>query len=236
MPFRLTQGFSKRPSVGTILLLAAAVLFAFVTGAVSVTAQTADDHGDDINNATNLRLGSSVAGRIDPGDDRDVFKLDLSGTSGTTDVWIYTTGELDTLGELYDSNVDLLTSDDDTTSGSEVIDTNFRIPRTLAPGVYYVSVQSAGRVATGDYTLHVKADDHGHYLDTATTLLLGDSAAGRIDPGFDLDLFKLDLSGTSGTTDVWIYTTGATLTHGVGLYDSNGTCSQATTTPPVAVR
>ena len=128
MPFRLTQCFSKRPSVGRILLLAAAVLFAFVTGAGSVTAQTADDHGDDINNATNLPLGSSVAGRIDPGDDLDIFKLDLSGASGTTHVWIYTTGNLDTLGGLYDSNGNLLTSDDDTTSGSEVIDTNFRIP------------------------------------------------------------------------------------------------------------
>ena len=208
MRFRLTQGFSKQPSVARMLLLAAAVLFCCVTGAGNVTAQTADDHGDDINNATNLPLGSSVAGRIDPGDDRDVFKLDLSGASGATDVWIYTTGNLDTLGGLYDSNGNLLTDDDDTTSGSEVIDTNFRIPQPLAPGVYYVSVQSAGSVATGDYTLHAKADDHGYYLDTATTLLLGDSAAGRIDPGFDRDVFKLDLSGTSGTTDVWIYTTG----------------------------
>ena len=221
MPFRLTQDFSKRPSVGRILLLAAAVLFGFVTGAGSVTAQTADDHGDYFNNATNLRLGSSVAGRIDPGDDLDVFKLDLSGTSRTTDVWIYTTGELNTLGWLYDSNGDLLTSNDDTTSGSEVIDTNFRIPWTLAPGVYYVFVQSADGMATGDYTLHAKADDHGRYFDTATTLLLGDSAAGRIDPGDDRDIFKLDLSGTSGTTDVWIYTTGELDTRG-WLYDSNG--------------
>ena len=221
MPFSLTQGFSKRPSVGRILLLAAAVLFTFVTGVGSVTAQTADDHGDDINNATNLPLGSSVAGRIDPGDDLDIFKLDLSGASGTTHVWIYTTGNLDTLGGLYDSNGNLLTSDDDTTSGSEVIDTNFRIPRPLAPGVYYVSVQSADRMATGDYTLHAKADDHGHYLQTATTLLLEDSAAGRIDPGYDRDVFKLDLSGTSGTTDVWIYTTGELDTQG-WLYDSNG--------------
>ena len=220
MPFRLTQDFSKRPSVGRILLLAAAVLFGFVTGAGSVTAQTADDHGDYFNNATNLRLGSSVAGRIDPGDDLDVFKLDLSGTSRTTDVWIYTTGELNTLGWLYDSNGDLLTSNDDTTSGSEVIDTNFRIPWTLAPGVYYVFVQSADGMATGDYTLHAKADDHGRYFDTATTLLLGDSAAGRIDPGDDRDVFKLDLSGTSGTTDVWIYTTGELNTQG-WLYDSN---------------
>ena len=220
MPFSLTQGFSQRPSVGRILLLAAAVLFAFVTGVGSVTAQTADDHGDDINNATNLPLGSSVAGRIDPGDDRDIFKLDLSGASGNTHVWVYTTGELDTLGGLYDSNGNLLTSNDDTTSGSEVIDTNFRIPWTLAPGVYYVSVRSADRMATGDYTLHAEADDHGQSFDTATTLLLGDSTAGRIDPEYDRDVFKLDLSGTSGTTDVWIYTTGELDTRG-WLYDSN---------------
>ena len=220
MPFRLTQGFSKRPSVGRILLVVVAVLFAFVTGAGSVTAQTADGHGDSINNATNLALGSSVAGRIDPGDDRDMFKLDLSGASGTTDVWIYTTGDLDTLGELYDSN-GLLTRNDDTTSGSEVIDTNFRIPWTLAPGIYYVLVWSADRMATGDYTLHAKADDHGHYFQTATTLLLGDSAGGRIDPGYDRDVFELDLSGTSGTTDVWIYTTGELDTWG-WLFDSNG--------------
>ena len=180
----------------------------------------ADDHGQYLSTATTLLLGDSAAGRIDPGYDLDVFKLDLSGTSGTTDVWIYTTGELDTSGALYDSDVNLLTSDDDTTSGSEVIDTNFRIPWTLAPGVYYVSVVSADRVATGDYTLHAKADDHGQYLSTATTLLLGDSAAGRIDPGYDLDVFKLDLSGTSGTTDVWIYTTGELDTSGA-LYDSN---------------
>ena len=222
MPFSLTQGFSlsKRPPVGRILLLVAAVLFAFVTAVGSVTAQTADDHGDDINNATNLPLGSSVAGRIDPGDDLDIFKMDLSGASGNTHVWVYTTGELDTLGGLYDSNGDLLTGNDDTTSGSEVIDTNFRIPWTLAPGVYFVSVRSADRMATGDYTLHAKADDHGQSFDIATTLLLGDSTAGRIDPEYDRDVFKLDLSGTSGTTDVWIYTTGELDTRG-WLYDSN---------------
>ena len=221
MPFSLTQGFSKRPSVGRILPLAAAVLFCFILSIGSVTAQTADDHGDDFNNATNLPLGSSITGRIDPGDDRDVFKLDLSGASGNTHVWVYTTGELDTSGALYDSNGNLLTDNDDTTSGSEVIDTNFRIPWTLAPGVYYVSVVSADRLATGDYTLHAKADDHGHSFDTATTLLLGDSAAGSIDPEYDRDMFKLDLSGASGNTHVWVYTTGELDTSGA-LYDSNG--------------
>ena len=221
MRFRLTRRFCRRPLAGRIILLAASLFFCFIPGVGSVTAQTTDDHGDYLNDATNLPLGSSIAGRIDPGDDRDVFKLNLSGASGNTSVWIYTTGDLDTQGGLYDSDGDLLAGNDDTTTSSGVIvETNFRIPRTLAPGVYYVSVRSAYRVATGDYTLHAMADDHGHSSDAATTLALGASSAGRIDPGFDRDVFKLDLSGASGTTDVWIYTTGDLDTRG-WMYDAN---------------
>ena len=214
MRFRLTQSFSSWPSVGQLLLLAASLFFCFITGVGSVTAQTTDDHGNSLSDATNLPLGSSIAGRIDPGDDLDVFKLDLSGASGYTHFWIYTTGTLDTLGGLYDSNGDLLEFDDDTTSGGVIVETNFRIPGTLAPGVYYVGVYSADLTTTGDYTLHAKSDDHGGFLDTATTLALGSSVAGHIDPGFDWDIFKLDLSGESETTDVWIYTTGDLDTQG----------------------
>ena len=222
MSFRLTRRFSRGPAVGRIFLLAALLFFCFITGLGSVTAQTTDDHGNYLSDATNLPLGSSITGRISPGDDLDVFRLDLSGASGTTHVWLYTTGNLDTWGGLYDSTGTLLVSDNDTTTSSGVIvETNFRIPRTLAPGVYYVGVRSADRMTTGDYTLHAKADDHGGFLDTATTLALGSSAAGHIDPGFDRDFFKLDLSGGSGNTHVSIYTAGSLDTQG-WLYDSNG--------------
>ena len=78
--------------------------------------QTADDHGDFFGTATGLALGSSKAGRIDPGDERDVFKLDLSGASGDTDVWIYTTGDLNTVGELSGSGGEMLASNDYLTS------------------------------------------------------------------------------------------------------------------------
>ena len=221
MRFRLTRRFRRRPLAGRILLLAASLLFCFIPSAGSVTAQTADDHGNSLSDATNLPLGSSIAGRIDPGDDLDVFRLDLSSTSGNTHVWLYTTGDLDTLGGLYDSNINLIASNDDTTtSGGVIAETNFRIPRTLAPGVYYVGVESADHTTAGEYTLHTQADDHGHFLDTTTALALGASVSGRIDPGFDWEVFKLDLSGTSGTTDVWIYTTGDLDTRG-WLYDSN---------------
>ena len=208
--------------VGRILLLTVAVSFCFILGTGNAGAQTADDHGNTISTATTLGLGSSLAGRIDPGFDEDVFKLDLSGASGNTHVWIYTTGSLDTLGGLYDRRGTVLYANDDTTSGGVVVDTNFRIPRTLAPGVYYVAVFSADGTTTGNYTLHAKADDHGvYFLDTVTTLRLDSPIAGRIDPGFDGDLFKLDLSGAPGNTHVWVYTTGTFDTWG-GLYDSRG--------------
>ena len=191
------------------------------TGDYTLHAKT-DDHGQLFSVATTLALGSSVAGRIAPGFDRDVFKLDLSGASGNTHVSIYTAGSLDTQGWLYDSNEDLLARNDDTTSGGVIVETNFRIPWTLEPGVYYVSVRSADRVATGDYTIYFQAriDDHGTSFQTATTLPLGSSIAGRINSGDDRDVFKLDLSGASGTTDVWIYTTGDLDTRG-WLYDAN---------------
>ena len=218
MSFKADTGVFRWPSV---LLLAATLLFCFIPGAGSVTAQTGDDHGNDFNAATSLALGSSTTGRIDPGSDRDVFKLDLSGTAGPTHVWIHTTGGLDTRGWLYDHDGSRLTGDDNTTSDGVIVETNFRIPRTLAPGVYYISVRNADGVTTGDYTVHAMADDHGNYFAVATALALGGSAAGRIEPGFDRDVFELDLSGTAGITDVWIYTTGGLDTRG-WLYDSDG--------------
>ena len=221
MRFKLTQRASRMPSVVKMLLLAAAVFFCFISGADGITAQTTDDHGNDFSNATNLPLGSSIAGRIGPGNDVDFFKLDLSGEPGSTRVWIYTTGSLDTLGRLFNSSGDLITADDDTTVGDRIVDLNFDILRTLAPGVYYVSVLSADGTTTGGYTLHAKIDDHGGSYSTATLLPLGSSIAGRIDPGNDRDVFRLDLSGTSGTTDVWIYATGELNTRG-WLYDSSG--------------
>ncbi len=218
------RSVSKLPPVGRILLLVAAVSLCFILGTGSSGAQS-DDHGNTISTATPLTLGASAGGRIAPGFDQDFFKLDLSGAPGDTHLWIYTTGDLDTRGWLYDSRGDLLASNDGTTdvttSGGEIVDTNFRIPWTLAPGVYYVGVTSAVRGATGNYILHAKADDHGHFIETATILPLGSSAAGRIGLGFDRDFFKLDLSATPGATDVWIYTTGGLDTRG-WLYDSNG--------------
>ncbi len=192
MRFRLTRGFSRRLPVGRIFLLAALLFFCFITGVGSVTAQTVDDHGNDFNNdATDLPLGSSITGRIDPGDDQDVFKLDLSGAPGITDVWIYTTGNLDTQGELYDSSRGLIARNDN----SYIVwrETSFSIRSNLPGGIYYLEVQSRDG-AIGDYTLHAEAvTDPGATRRTAAALHLGSPTPGMIDTAKDSDYFKFVL-------------------------------------------
>ena len=168
------------------------MLFCCVTGAGSVAAQTTDDHGNSFSDATDLSLGSSVAGRIDPGDDRDVFKLDLSGISGTTDVWIYTTGSLDTRGWLYDSNEDLLAYNDDSLLVGRKYSFNLR--RSLSSGVYYLLVRSYNE-AIGDYTLHAGVvTDPGNTTGTAAALNLDSLTPGIIDTASDADYFRLNLA------------------------------------------
>ena len=108
-----TDSVSARRSVSLplparLLLLSVSFFLLLILNTVGVGAQTADDHGSTFGSATPLLLGSSIDGRIDPGNDVDVFRLDLSGRTGTTDVWIYTTGEFDTWGELYDSSGTLI--------------------------------------------------------------------------------------------------------------------------------
>ena len=128
---------------------------------------------DTFAEATPISLESSIAGRIDPTDpgsdpDVDAFSLDLSGRQGVTDVWIYTTGDLDTAGGLYDlsNNNPFLWNDDSSIVGRQY---NFHLRATLAPGTYYVGVFSADKVTTGSYTLHAEAvTDHGSTVGAAT--------------------------------------------------------------------
>ena len=156
-----------------------------------------DDHGTSFPTATALTLGSSIAGHINSGDDQDVFKLDLSGTSGTTDVWIYATGELNTRGWLYDSSGDLLVFNNDSyTAGRE---TSFSLRRNLPRGVYYIFVRiwltADGDFATGYYTLHAEAvTGPGSATGTSATLSLDSPTPGTVDRAGDADYFRLDLA------------------------------------------
>ena len=169
--------------------------------------QAADDHGNYLSNATPLPLGSSVAGRIDPSDDLDVFKLDLSRRSGATDVWLYTTGDLDTVGGLYDSEGELIVVNGngligDMSANFSYLGTSSHLRWVLPRGIYYVAVRSqrdrtTGNRPTGDYRVHAQVvRDPGTTRSTAMHLNLGSLAPGTIDTTRDTDYFRVDLSAS----------------------------------------
>ena len=107
-----------------------------------------DNHGNTIATATTLTLtvDTSVSGRIDPADDVDYFRIDIS-TSIFVD--IFTTGGLNTVGRLINSVGTELTSDDQSGTND-----NFLIRRLLERGTYYIEVSGSG-TETGNYDLRV---------------------------------------------------------------------------------
>ena len=180
----------------------------------------ADDHGDTRSDATDLALGSSVQGQIEEGDDDDYFKVQVTEAGTLT---VYTTGSLDTRGELQASDGGILASDDDGGDGG-----NFRIAHDVGPGAYYVRVSSDG-TATGSYVVLASfvaevlpppppADDHGDARSDATDLALGSSVQGQIEEGDDDDYFRVQVTEAGTLT---VYTTGNLDTVGE-LQASNG--------------
>ena len=172
-----------------------------------------DDHGDTRSDATVLALESSVQGQIEEGDDDDYFRAQVTQAGTLT---VYTTGSLDTRGELQASDGSVLASDDDGGDGN-----NFRIVHDVGPGTYYVRVRSFG-TATGSYVVLASfaaemlpppppADDHGDTRSDATGLALGSSVQGEIEEGTDDDYFRVRVTEAGTLT---LYTTGSLDTRG----------------------
>lgn len=162
-----------------------------------------DDHGNRPLDATLYEhYGVSESGRLETTGDADVFRLDLEGRA---DVEVRSSGRLDTLGILYDSDGNVLAEDDD--AGSDL---NFRILRTLDGGVYYIEVASDFDV--GDYKMTARirrqGDDHGDTSGASTFLPLGVRATGRVAPAEETDVFRIEVpeatglrAGTAGPAD-----------------------------------
>ncbi len=193
MSLALGQRPSSLPWALRAFVLAVSVVFCMAPNTSGVGGQTSDDHGDTIATASDLPFRSSIEGRIDPANDEDVFRLDLTEESGTTDVWIYTTGDLDTVGRLLDGNGNWLVRNDD----SFIIGrwTNFHLRASLPKGLYYVEVSSYRGQFTGDYTLYTEAvTDPGSTIDTATRLSLDSPTPGTIGTAGDADYFRLEFT------------------------------------------
>ena len=132
-----------------------------VAAAAMTPTQPADDHGDSFANATSLAVDGRQSGRINPAGESDYFRVRVS-ESGTLSV--YTTGDLDTRGYLYDSNERQLASNDDGGLGDG---SNFRIQREVDAGTYYVRVEAYFRDATGAYGIHAEFEASTEPPDTS---------------------------------------------------------------------
>ena len=86
---------------------------------------------------------------------------------------------------------------------------------------YAVQVRAVNSDGDGGWSGAVPqtTTDHGGTQGTATPAALGDDLPGTIDPPDDVDFFSFTVAAR---TDVWLYTTGDTNTHGY-LYNSSGT-------------
>ena len=166
----------------------------------TTTSSTPADHGDDRVTATSVMPATSVVPRervwgvIDPADDEDYFSFSVSRT---TDYWIYARGDLDTVGELLDSDGMSIVSDD---YGSVLPNPdNFFIWRKLQPGTYYIKVTGYGPTDE-PYVLRIK-EVRGHHVQKSNADSSGArrlSPAATIDPEDDEDYFKLQLSHDNG--------------------------------------
>ena len=187
------------PFAWRTLLLASAFFACLVLSADHVRGQTPPDdpspdlHADNPFQATFVPFGSSVDGRIDPSYDIDFFVFDLSDQPGPTDVWIYTTGDLDSLGGLFDSNLDLLWVNDDSRVDGRRL--SFHIRAILEPDYYFVLVRSWRSLSVGDYTLHIEpVVNPSDSSDTPTQLELSVPIPGRFDARRETHHFRFDIT------------------------------------------
>ena len=177
----------------------------------ATTSATPEDHGGTRTDATSVTAGSRVWGVIDPSEDEDYFSFTVSSTA---DYWIYTLGDLDTLGELLDSDGDSIESDD--FGGVLPNPDGFFIWSKLDSGTYYIKVTGFGSTDE-PYILRVRQFTDTTSRSNAATLSINGSASGTIDPEDDTDFFKLQLSET---TEVAIRASGFPDTVGK-LYNSS---------------
>ena len=177
-----------------------------------VSTEATNDHGDSRASATAIGAGASVAGRIDPGGDTDYFTITVSES---TDLWVYTTGPTDTVGELTDDIGGTLASNDDRSVPGSTL--NFSLRAIIPAGTYYIEVEGY-RDTMGPYTLHVRAAAiPGNSITNATEVALGTATPGRTTDSGSHNYFTFELDEES---EVWIYTTGQ-LDTVVALYSWN---------------
>ena len=170
------------------------------TWSTTATGQPAD-FGSTAETAGTLLLDSPVHGVLNNVGDVDVFRIDLAATST---VWIFTTGNSDTVAELLTSEDVIIGGDDD----GDLPDSggNFLITTSLDAGAYYLRVRGY-RNTTGAYVLQAEEMTDSTGKSDAVPLPLDGTALGSFDNSSDEDFFKLEITAD---TELVLRSTGRT--------------------------
>ncbi len=180
----------------------------------------AGDHGDSREEAASVTAGTATEAALEVGGDEDWFSF---ATEGAASVEVYSTGGIDTVGELIDA-AGQRSENDDGGSGS-----NFRIAATVPAGTHYVRVRGYSSRDVGSYTLHVivgrqgsRTDEHGDSREEAASVTAGTATEAALEGGGDEDWFSF---ATTGWARVEVYSTGGIDTVGE-LIDAAGQRSE----------
>ena len=138
--------------------------------AKGVLVVSADQHADSRSGATALAIGDSLAGSIHRTSDVDYFRLTVP--SGSTEVAVYTTGDVDLVGTLADDRGRQVVADDDGGAAR-----NFLLRAALSTGDYFVRVDGYGD-SLGTYMVHALVDEVVEIPD--------DELRGRIERAFNV--------------------------------------------------
>lgn len=173
-----------------------------------------DDYDDTFEDAAMIELDTSIMGGIDFSGDVDTLKFNIIEDGYYI---IRSFGDTDTIGELYDSNKELVTGNDDSDYDYEYSnldeddfadvsvdefddddDLNFCIEEYLNAGDYYLDVWGY-KSEIGKYSLKVITDDYSDAFEKAHNINIGSTANATINDLYDTDTFRFT------TTDPGIY-------------------------------
>lgn len=116
----------------------------FLTATHTITQVGKDDHGDTIDDATLVAIGSSTPGVFEGGGDYDVFRIDVRGFG---ELNVRSKGTTNTFGELLDAYGKRIASNNNARNP------NFSITRPVEAGIYYVRMSHAIEGGTGGYQM-----------------------------------------------------------------------------------
>ena len=166
-----------------------------------------DDIPDYFDAAASAYPGLVTAGRVGRFDS-DYYKLEFSER---TDFYVVVFSGHSTSGQLFNASETLIAESKEyylqdelfLSSFSLINDRGFMLRGTGRAGTYYIEIRSTSNNDRGSYVMQVgEAPNPGRTLGTATPILPGAGAPGRIAPASDADYFSISFDEDTAATVV----------------------------------